>query len=141
MSVQVNRFEEGLISTEGLQGDGERVLLIEDEELVREFAASVLRENGYVVLEGGSVREGLDIFEREKGDFQLIFSDVVLPDQNGIQLVDQLMEMKSGLKILLCSGYTDEKSRRKILTERGFPFLQKPYSLNGLLKIVKDILK
>ena len=141
VSVQVNRFEEGLISTEGLQGDGERVLLIEDEELVREFAASVLRENGYVVLEGGSVREGLDIFEREKGDFQLIFSDVVLPDQNGIQLVDQLMEMKSGLKILLCSGYTDEKSRRKILTERGFPFLQKPYSLNGLLKIVKDILK
>ena len=141
VSVKANGFEEGLISTEGLQGNGERVLLIEDEEFVREFAAGVLRENGYQVLEGGSARQGLDIFEREKGDFQLIFSDVVLPDQSGIQLVDQLMEMKSELRILLSSGYTDEKSRRKILTERGFPFLQKPYSLNGLLEIVKDVLK
>ncbi len=79
------------ISLKGLQGHGERVLLVEDEEMLCGFSAGTLRENGYVVFEAKSAEEALDLFEREKGEFHIVFSDVVLPDKNGIELVDQLL--------------------------------------------------
>ena len=55
------------------------------------FSAGTFRENGYVVFEAKSAEEALDLFEREKGEFHIVFSDVVLPDKNGIELVDQLL--------------------------------------------------
>ena len=107
---------------------------------MREFAVRALRQNGYIVFERENVKDGLDIFEKEKGNFQLIFTDVVLPGQSGIQLVNMLLSRKPGLRVLLCSGYTDQKSHRQILIDRGLPFLQKPYSIINLLKTVKDVL-
>ncbi|MDY7036256.1 MAG: PAS domain S-box protein [Thermodesulfobacteriota bacterium] len=140
VSIKVEKKTEHIISLEGLQGNGERILLVEDEEGVREFAVSAFRENGYIVFEEKNVKDALDIFEKEKGNFQLIFTDVVLPDQNGIHLVNKLLGRKPGLRVLLSSGYTDQKSHRQILVDRGFPYLQKPYSIMKLLKTVKDVL-
>ena len=81
------------------------------------------------------------VFDKEKGDFQLVFSDIVLPDLHGVQLVDKLLSQKPELKILLCSGYTNEKSQWPLICEKGFPFLQKPYNMSKLLVTIKDILE
>ena len=129
------------ISLKGLQGHGERVLLVEDEEMLRGFAAGTLRENGYVVFEAEAAEEALDLFEKEKREFHIVFSDVVLPDINGIRLVEQLLSQKPELKVLLCSGYLDNKSRWPIVQERGFNFLQKPFTLYGLLQAFKKAIK
>lgn len=127
------------ISLKGLQGHGERVLLVEDEEMLRGFAAGTLRENGYVVFEAKAAEEALDLFEREKGEFHIVFSDVVLPGKNGIKLVEQLLSQKPELKVLLCSGYLDDKSQWPIVQERGFNFVQKPFTLYGLLQAFKKL--
>jgi CheY-like chemotaxis protein len=119
-------------------GNGESILVVEDEEIVRELASRVLRENGYVVFEAANASEARTIFDREKGNFDLIFSDVIMPDVNGTQLVDQLLLLKSNLKALFSSGYSDEKSQRHIIVERGFPFLQKPYTPSDLLLAIRD---
>jgi len=129
------------ISWRELQGSGKRILLVEDEAGVRKFATGVLGENGYEVFEAASAKEAMDIFEREKGRFHLVFSDVVLPDKNGLQLVDQLLSRKPGLRILLSSGYTEEKSQWSVIRERGFRFLQKPYALPDLLQAVKEAIE
>ncbi|MDY7031272.1 MAG: ATP-binding protein, partial [Thermodesulfobacteriota bacterium] len=124
-----------------LQGNKERVLLVEDEAGVREFATRALRENGYIVVEAASASEAINIFEREEKNFHLVFSDVVLHDQSGVQLVEKLLYHNPRLRILLSSGYADDKSKWPIIRERGFPFLQKPYSLYELLGIIKEVIK
>jgi len=129
------------ISLQELHGHGERVLLVEDEEMLREFATGVLCENGYTVFTANNVKEALDLYEREKGEFQLVFSDVVLPDKTGIELVDHLLSKKPELKVLLASGYLNGKSQWTKIQERGFNFVQKPYTLEGLLKAVTKAIK
>ncbi|MFW6112566.1 MAG: response regulator, partial [Chloroflexota bacterium] len=127
------------VSERDLKGNGERILVVEDEEAVRKLAVATLRDNGYVVVEATSAKEAQDIFDKEKGDFDLLFSDVVLPDRNGVQLAHQLLARKQELLIVLSSGYTDDKSQAGIIRERGFRFLQKPYSLTDLLWVIKEM--
>jgi len=131
----------GEVTIEELQGHGERVLLVEDEDMLRELSVRILLENGYVVFAAAKAEDALELFEREKGEFHIVFSDVVLPDIDGIKLVERLLEKKPELKVLLSSGYMDDKSRWPVIRERGFNFLQKPYTLAGLLKSMKKTLE
>jgi len=110
---------EGEVSLEELQGHGEGVLLVEDEQMLREFAARTLPENGYVVFAAETAEEALELFERERNEFHIVFSDVVLPDINGVM---------------------DDKSQWSVIRKRGFNFLQKPYTLAELLKSMKEAL-
>jgi len=127
-------------SLQELQGSGERILVVEDEEGIRELATKMLSENGYIVFEAANAKEALDIFERENGELHLVFSDVVLPDKNGIELVDQLLLLKPELRILLSSGYTNEKLQWPVIRGRDFRFLQKPYALVSLLQAIREVI-
>lgn len=128
------------VSLNDLQGGGERILLVEDEDEVRGATAMAMRENGYKIFEAANAREAEDIFAREKGCFDLVFTDVVMPDDSGLQLVDRLLEHDPQLKILFSSGYTDAKSQWTIIRDRGFRFLQKPYTLLELFLAVQEAL-
>jgi PAS domain S-box-containing protein len=140
-SIKLKSETKKTISIQELQGRGERILLVEDEEGVRELATKVLYENGYVVFEAANAKEAMDIFDREKGEFHLVFCDEVLPDKSGLQLIDQLLSRKPELRILLSSGYTDQKLQWSVIRERGFRFLQKPYTLPDLLRAIKEAIK
>jgi PAS domain S-box-containing protein len=122
------------------RGHGERLLLIEDEPEVRNLATRILGAAGYEVFAAGTSAEGCALFDREHGRFDLVFSDVVLPDQNGITTVEQLLHKKPGLAVLLCSGYTDQRSRWQAIAEKKFPFLQKPYPATELLQTIHALL-
>jgi DNA-binding NtrC family response regulator len=98
----------------------------------------LLSETGYTVLSAGSAEEALAIFQREDGDFQLVICDVVLPDKSGVELADQLLALQPELRVILSSGYTDEKLRMSAVEEKGYPFLQKPYSTEKLLRSIKE---
>lgn len=121
-----------------LRGNGERILLVEDEERVREFLVDVLSEKGHTVFEAASAKEALGIFDSEKGDFHLVFSDVLLPDMSGFELVDQLLSRKPELPVLLGSGWVDNKLKWPTLCEKGVQLLRKPYDLTELLQAVKE---
>jgi len=128
------------VSPTDLGGNGERILVVEDEENVRRFIVKALCKHGYEVQAASNVKEALDIFENAKKPFTLVFSDVVLPDKSGIQLVKIIQEKNKKIKFILSSGYTDKKSRWETIHEMGIPFLQKPYSLIELLQNIKDAL-
>jgi PAS domain S-box-containing protein len=137
--TEVREVEAPQPATSGPRGAGQRILLVEDEDAVREFAARALRQSGYAVFEAADADQAAALFEREEGDFALVFSDVVLPDKSGIRLVEDLLAKKPELHVLLSSGYTDQKSQWPMIQERGFAFLQKPYSLADLLATLKGI--
>jgi len=120
---------------------GERILVVEDEDSVRDLATTVLRKHGYEVFEAPTVAEALKVFEREEGRFDLVFSDVVLPDRSGVQLADELLERVPGLRLLMSSGHASERSQWETIKNKGLPFLQKPYSLPGLLRMVRETIQ
>jgi len=130
-----------VISGQDLQGKGERILLVEDDPGIREFANRVFTNSGYEVLEASNSQEAVDIFEKENGDLSLVFSDVVLPDKSGLQLAEELYLRKPTLKVLLTSGYTDQKSQWSIIREKGYRFIQKPYGLTDLLRVVREVIE
>lgn len=141
-SVESNgEAREEVISIQDCHGKGERILLVEDDDGIREFAKRVLVESGYVGFEAANAEEALNIFSKEKGDFHLVFTDVVLPEKSGLQLVDQLLSRKPELKVLLTSGYTDQKSQWPIIREKGYRFIQKPYGLTDLLRVVREVIE
>ncbi len=137
-------IEEGTkdtISMKDHKGSGERILLVEDEEGIREFVATLLRENGYIIFEAANAKEAQDLFKNEDGNFDLIFSDVVMPGKSGLKLVVELLSDKPDLRVLLCSGYSDKKSRWREIKKRGFRFLQKPFNIVDLLKTIREVLE
>jgi len=125
------------VDSDIVPGNGERILIIEDEKIVRDFAVRALTKNGYEVYAAANGAEALEIFENQQGRFDLIFSDVVLPDMNGIELVDQFLSRDRDLRILISSGYTDTKSQWRVIRDKGYRFLQKPYALNDLFRAIR----
>lgn len=125
------------------KGHGEAILLVEDDAEVGEFSAKILRENGYAVFKANNADEAMAIFEKENRKIDLVFCDVVLPGKNGLDLVDQLLRLKQPqpLRVLLCSGYADDKSHWSVISKRSFRFLKKPYQLADLLQEIKKALK
>ena len=129
------------LSTSDLTGNNERILVVEDEDNVRRFIVKALIKNGYEVMAAANVKEALAIFKKENGRFDLLFSDVVLPDKNGIKLIEELKPNNNKLRFILSSGYPDKKSQWERIQELGIPFLQKPFTLADLLQLVKDTIK
>lgn len=129
------------VSPDTYRGKGERILLVEDEKSVRDLSSRVLSNNGYLIFPASDAKEAHEIFEREQGNFDLILSDVVLPGQGGLELVEKLIELRPEIKVLFASGYSDEKSGWPIIKQRGYAYLQKPYLLSDLLKVVKQELE
>jgi two-component system, cell cycle sensor histidine kinase and response regulator CckA len=116
-----------------ISGHGERILLVEDRDEVRDFARRALQAHGYTVLEAPDASEAFDVFVGAKREIDLLFTDMILPDESGLEFAERLLALKPDLKVLLSSGYTDEKSHRPAIQEKGFPFVQKPYSMSVLL--------
>jgi len=128
-------------SLRSLGGRGERILLVEDEKSVREFSAKVLGQHGYIVIDVPDVQAAIDALDRASWQFDLVFSDVVLPDRSGLELAEQIRVRDAAFPILLSSGYTGQRSRWETIRERGFNFLQKPYTLTDLLGAVRDAIE
>ncbi len=120
---------------------GGRILLVEDEDGIREFANEVLKLQGYDIVSATNVNEALQIFRSDQQPFDLLFTDVVLPDNDGLHLVDMIKNDNPEIRILLTSGYTDQKSQWPEIRRKGYRFLQKPYSMRDLLQYVADALK
>ncbi|HDQ46387.1 MAG TPA: response regulator [bacterium] len=122
-------------------GNGERILVVEDEKNVRDFLARAMTRYGYDVTLASSVKEALMIYKKEEGRFDLLFSDVVLPDGNGVYLVDSIASHNPDIRVILCSGYTDHKSQWPLIQERGYLFLSKPFVLATLLEALSETFK
>ncbi|MBD3287635.1 PAS domain S-box protein [candidate division KSB1 bacterium] len=137
-TTKMKKIKSSRISKD-FHGSGKRVLLVEDEETVRKFALRALQEKGYEVFDANNSEQALNIFKKEGGNFDLIFSDVVLPDESGIAMIEKLLNKGSHFQILLSSGYSDEKSQWQLIQKRGYNFIQKPYTIEELLDKIETI--
>jgi len=118
----------------------ETILVVEDELMIREMLCESLREIGYFVLEAGEVVEATNRCREHVGPIQLLISDVVLPGMGGRELADQLTSTRGEMKVLFMSGYTDDAVVRQGVLSAGVRFLQKPFTLVGMARAVRQVL-
>ncbi|MDJ0932073.1 response regulator [Breoghania sp.] len=116
------------------------ILLVEDEEAVRAFAARALASRGYTVHEAGSGTEALAVMEETEGGVDLVVSDVVMPEMDGPSLLRELRKTRPDLKIIFISGYAEGAFEKNLPENEKFSFLPKPFSLKELATAVKDAL-
>jgi CheY-like chemotaxis protein len=117
------------------------ILVVEDEDCVRQFAARALKDFGFRVFAARNVQDGLAMFDEQEGAIDLVFADVVLPDGNGVDFVRQIRSRKPEMRALLTSGYMDIQERWPEIKNRRWLFLQKPYPISTLIETMISALR
>ncbi|MFW6138191.1 MAG: hybrid sensor histidine kinase/response regulator [Spirochaetota bacterium] len=128
------------LKLEKFQGNGEKILYVEDDKNIRESTQKQLTENGYKVYACSNAREALNVYAVGKRNIDLLFADMVLPDRGGVELANILVSSTSNLKVLLTSGYLDKKVEWPVIKEKNYHFIQKPYTTGLLLQCIKKSL-
>ncbi len=121
-------------------GDGETILVVEDNEEVRAYVTEVLKDLGYRVRAVGNAEAALTIIEQRKKRLDLLLTDVVMPGLNGAQLGKRAKEIRPELPILYMTGYTRNAIVHQGRLDEGLQLLQKPISQNQLAARVRDLL-
>jgi signal transduction histidine kinase/HAMP domain-containing protein len=133
--------EENVVPAAQLRGNGETILVVEDEPVLRDLAQLILQDCGYRVLQAASGVEALNIWQKSRGAIDLLLTDVVMPDGlSGRDLAESLMGYKPALKVVFTSGYNVDDLVSEIAPSNKSHFLQKPYSRFTVAKAVKDCL-
>lgn len=119
----------------------EKILIVEDDPLLRTVFQRTLEERGHSVLLAENGEEGLRQIERHSDTVPLIISNLVMPKMNGREFYEQVQKIKPGTKFLFVSGYTDLPPRQDWLTKNDLPLLFKPFSPSELVAKVHDLLE
>ncbi|MFN6963443.1 MAG: response regulator [Pyrinomonadaceae bacterium] len=117
----------------------ETILLVEDEDLVRDFTAELLRSCGYEVVQASDGVQALEMFEGTGRHFDLLLTDMVMPRMSGRELAARLSETRPGMKVLFMSGYTDDFVARDGVAANS-NFIAKPFTLSDLATKVRECL-
>jgi PAS domain S-box-containing protein len=125
--------------TDALRGT-ETVLVVEDEEGVRQLLRAILSDHGHTVLEARHGKDALLVAERYERPIHLLVTDVVMPEMGGAELVRHLTERRPDLKVLYVSGYTNDEVLRRGIRSSGTVFVQKPFGAEDLMRRVRGLL-
>jgi PAS domain S-box-containing protein len=118
----------------------ETVLLVEDEEMVREMTREILQESGYRVIEAKHGPEALLVAGQHLGPIHLMLSDVVMPQMSGRELAEKLTPIRREMKVLYMSGYTDDAIVHHGVLDEGMAFIEKPFTPNALARKLREVL-
>jgi two-component system, cell cycle sensor histidine kinase and response regulator CckA len=119
----------------------ETVLIVEDEEMVRDLACELLQMLGYKTLEAGDSREAQGVCHSYKDAIHILITDVVLPYMDGKSLYDALSKTRPEMKVLFVSGYTDNAIVHHGVLDRDVHFLQKPFTMESIAAKVREVLE
>jgi two-component system, cell cycle sensor histidine kinase and response regulator CckA len=114
------------------------VLLVEDDEQVREFIRNLLTQNGFRVLEASTGAEGLRVAEEHTGEIDLLLSDMLLPELSGFDLALGLQRKHPQMHVLFITGYVEGEIVQKCVSELDASFLDKPFQPHVLLNRVRE---
>jgi two-component system cell cycle sensor histidine kinase/response regulator CckA len=118
----------------------ETILVVEDQEQLRRLAVRVLRKYGYEVLEAASPSEALACSDRCEGEIHLVLTDIVMPEMSGLDLAEQLRQMRPAIRVAFMSGYSERVHADSHKLELADAYLAKPFSPDTLAATVREAL-
>jgi CheY-like chemotaxis protein len=116
------------------------VLLIDDEDMIRKIAGNMLIECGYTVLNAENGIIGIELLKENLNSISLVITDMSMPVMSGLEIFNEIKKIKQDVKILLISGYKQDKRVLTCIEQGADFFLQKPFTLKELSKAVYDVL-
>jgi PAS domain S-box-containing protein len=114
------------------------VLVVDDEQSVRDFLKAALEQHGYSVLLAHDGSDGMELWEKHRGEIVLVLLDLVMPIAGGQQMLAEIKRRDPDARVLLTSGYNEEEAKRLCACYDGTAFIQKPYSARTLLQRVHE---
>lgn len=123
------------------RGDGESILLVEDEPSILNMTRDMLTGLGYRVLAANSPREALDLGRNTSSPIDALLTDVIMPEMNGRDLAEALRVAQPAMKCLFMSGYTAEVIAHHGILEKGIHFIEKPFTISGLAAKLHEVLR
>lgn len=130
ISIKQDSSEESQIRASG------RVLLVDDEEIIRSTGTALLEEIGYTVVTADNGRAGVDIFKKSPTEFDMIILDMIMPKMNGSEAFYAIKEIDPDATIFITSGYTKEENLDELEKHGLSGFIHKPFKLNELIKLI-----
>jgi len=115
-------------------GHGHRILVVEDNEDVGRFSTELLQDLGYATRRADNAKQALALIAADHGAFDLVFSDVIMPGMNGVEMARIIREQYPHLPVVLTSGYSSVLAQT---TDHGFELIQKPYSVEALSRALR----
>jgi PAS domain S-box-containing protein len=119
---------------------GETILLVEDEELVRDVATRILTEHGYAVLVASGGEAAVALIDSHPGTIDLLLTDVVMPGLTGRELAEQISETRPEIRVLYMSGYPETVIASQGVLDQGIFFVSKPFKAANLIDHVRAVL-
>jgi PAS domain S-box-containing protein len=123
------------------RGGGERVLVVEDDETVRELLVTILESMGYSAVPAADGVEGLRRFEEESGRIDLVITDMIMPEMGGLELIKRVKERDSSVRIIVLSGYPDMEDGGMIAAEGVDSIIGKPVNVRRFAETVQKVLR
>lgn len=139
-SVETQQKECSLDLTH-LRGEGETILLIEDEFNVRNYIKTVLQEFNYSVIEAANGQEGIEKYLENKDKIKLIILDVIMPVKNGKETIEEIKRINPDIRYVFISGYTSDILSERGLIDEKIEYLTKPISPTNLLQKISSLIK
>ncbi|NJD90357.1 MAG: PAS domain S-box protein [Geobacter sp.] len=138
--IETQRDEDAAISVAPLVGGSGTILVVEDDEMVRQFVVDLLGEFGYTVIEARDGEEAVTKFAERANEIALCLCDVIMPKKNGWEVLQAIREQHPAARVLFMSGHQPEVYRQQIMTAEGIGFITKPVTPAELLREVREML-
>ena len=122
------------------RGGTETILLVDDEDFIRELGKTFLTRAGYAVIAAANGPTALEIYSRRSDEIELVILDMIMPEMGGEQCLEEILAINPGAKIIVSSGAAIEGRRKEIIGSGARGFLGKPFQLTEMLKTVRDVL-
>jgi PAS domain S-box-containing protein len=142
-SEAATKHEEAVESLESKSpnmGGSETILLVDDEEFIRELGVDVLGQAGYKVLTASNGEQALEVYRRERESIDLVILDLIMPGMGGSKCLKELIKIGPQPRVLIASGYSPDASTKGALEAGAAAFINKPYDTKQLLELVRKIL-
>jgi len=121
-------------------GGNETLLLVEDEELVRDLGREILADFGYEVIVAENGKSALDIYQEQKDRISLVILDLIMPEMDGRRCLKEILQMDRSARVLIASGYFEDITFDDEILSTAKGFILKPYDIRTLLQTVRKIL-
>ncbi len=121
-------------------GIGKIIMIVDDEDYIREACQEILENYSYNVFVADSGKKALKIFDKEKDNIDLIILDLSMPEMDGFTCLNKFLKIKKNIKVIISSGFIENDKASQCLEAGAIGFIKKPYHFKEFLRMIKEII-